>query len=232
MQEENKKLALEYAKKQFPKEACGLLVVECGREVFIPCGNLAKEMGSFILDPVDYAFAELRGEIVGVVHSHCLTNEKPSQIDLVSCEKHGIPWHIVSIPNEAWYSFEPSGYRAPLVGRQFNYGTLDCYTLVQDYYKEVLGIELMNFERSDEDAFKKGHSLYVENSARAGFEQVSDLREHDVVLMQINARAPNHAAIFVGNNLILHHMTGRLSSRDVYGEYYRKRTRVIYRYKK
>lgn len=41
---------------------------------------------------------------------------------------------------------------------------------------------------------------------------------------------PNHAAVYLGDGLMLHHMYGRLSSRDVYGGYWREVTRLVVRF--
>jgi cell wall-associated NlpC family hydrolase len=42
--------------------------------------------------------------------------------------------------------------------------------------------------------------------------------------MQVASPVPNHAAVYLGDGLILHHLQGRLSSRDVYGGYWQKVT--------
>jgi cell wall-associated NlpC family hydrolase len=50
--------------------------------------------------------------------------------------------------------------------------------------------------------------------------------------MQIRARngVPNHAGIYLGDGLMLHHLYGRLSSRDLYGGWYLESTRAVLRY--
>lgn len=231
MTPENRRLALDHAMREAPREACGLLIVERGREIYVPCRNLAVGSNHFILDPLGYAAAEERGEIVAVIHSHPGAPPEPSQADRVACEASGVPWHIVGLPSGAWASIEPCGYVAPLVGRTWAHGVLDCYGIVRDYYGQVLGISLPNFAREDE-WWLKGQNLYLDNFAKAGFEEVNPvtLREHDVVLMQIRSQVPNHAAVYVGGNLILHHNTNRLSSRDNYADYYRRHTVKVLRY--
>lgn len=221
--------ALKHAMAEMPREACGLLIVRKGREVYWPCRNLAVGDDQFIINPDDYEAADAEGEIVGVVHSHPFIPANPSQADLVSCEKTGLEWHIVSVPNGVWHSFKPSGYVAPLVGRSFSHGVLDCYAIILDWYKQERGIELMDFDRSD-GWWERGQNLYLDNFEKAGFVECKDLHEGAVILMQIGSPVPNHAAIYLGDDLILHHVQQRLSSRDVYGGMWRKNTAKILRY--
>jgi cell wall-associated NlpC family hydrolase len=141
-----------------------------------------------------------------------------------------LPWHIVSAPNFAWESIEPSGYKAPLVGREWAHGVLDCYAIVRDYYAEK-GVELRDYERND-DWWRLGQNLYLDNFGKEGFKEIpfSELAVGDLILMKMRSQVPNHAAVYLGNNIILHHLSNRLSSRDVYGEYFRRQTHSVLRY--
>ena len=215
-----------------PREACGLVIVEKGKEVFVPCKNISELDDTFILDPRDYLLAEQRGEILRVVHSHCYSDARPSEADKVACEASGLPWSIVSVPNNTWQEFQPSGYKAPLVGRTWSHGILDCYSLIRDYYKENLGIEIPDFERQFE-WWHKGENLYLDNFEKAGFYEVpiSQAGPNDVILMQILSPVVNHGGIYLGNEQMLHHLHRRLSCREVWGGYYRKHTVKVLRHK-
>lgn len=222
-----------HAKQEFPREACGLLVIYKGKQIYFPCRNLAENQHDFIMDPEHYAFAEDMGDIVGVVHSHPNASAEPSQADRVSCEASGLPWHIVSLPNETWKYIEPSGYKAPLIGRQFVHGILDCYSLVRDWYREERKIDLPDFERREE-WWTKGDNLYLKNFASAGFSALSKderLEPGDVIIMQIASSVANHAAVYLGRDMMLHHLMKRLSSREIYGGYWRKNTRLVVRFR-
>ena len=218
-----------YARELYPREACGLIIVAKGRERFFPRENTAHGDDHFIIAPEDYAEAEDAGEIIGVWHSHCNIGPEPSEADLVSCERTGLQWHIYAVPAGRWHSFEPSGYVAPLVGRQFQHGVLDCYSLIRDWYKQTRGITLLDFDRRD-DWWSSGENLYLENFAKAGFREVESPQHGDVLLMQISSPVPNHGAIWLEGDFIMHHLHGRLSSRDVWGEFYRKNTVRVLRY--
>lgn len=228
---ENQALALGHAREDYPREACGLLVIRKGREVYLRCRNLAVGTDQFVIHPEDYAFADAQGEIVGVVHSHPGMPPQPSQADRVACEASGLPWHIVGIPSENWVRIEPSGYVAPLVGREWSHGVLDCYALVCDWFRIEHGVELPHFARFD-DWWKRGENLYLANFERAGFSVIdaADLQLGDCFLMQVVSPVSNHAAVYLGDGLILHHLQGRLSSRDVYGGYWKKVTTHVLRH--
>jgi len=212
-----------HAERDFPREACGLIVVRKGRKRYIPCRNVAERNEHFVIHAEDQVAAEDIGEIVMVVHSHPNIPAIPSQADLVGCERSVVPWLIVNWPTGAVHEFKPSGYKAPLYGRVFSHGVLDCYSFIQSYFSETLGITLPDFDRPDE-WWLKGQSLYLDGFASAGFVLVDDMKQHDVLLMRVASPVPNHAAVHLGDGLIGHHQMGRLSSRDVYGGWYAKIT--------
>lgn len=231
-----------HAEREFPREACGLLAVIKGRLEYVPCRNIAQDQNEqFGIAPEDLADVEDQGEIVGIVHSHPNVPARPSAADKVQCEASGLPWHIVhvSIPDGEEnpkageiYSFEPTGYQAPLVNRPFVHGILDCYTLIRDYFAREKGIVLPNFQRSD-GWWERGENLYVDQYEQAGFVQVpaESLRKDDVILMAIRSKVPNHGAVYLGDELILHHLYNRLSSRDLYGGYWQEMTCRVVRHK-
>ena len=197
MQQQTLDDARQHAARDFPREACGLVVVAKGRERYVPCRNAAVGTEHFEMPAEDYAAAEDLGEVMAVVHSHPNASAEPSQADRVACEASGLPWHIIAWPADDVRTIEPCGYQAPLVGRHFAHGILDCYSLVVDWYARERGIDLPDFERHD-DWWAKGGDLYMQHYAEAGFRVVSqDTPEHpgDVSLMQVRARVQNEGGV-------------------------------------
>jgi proteasome lid subunit RPN8/RPN11 len=227
-----KEEALQHARDEFPKESCGLVAVVKGRKRYFACRNLAETPSEhFVLDPLQYAEIEDKGEIVAVIHSHPTTNHAPSQADQVACEKSLLPWHIVNPQTEQWGYCEPKGFELPYVGREFVFGLVDCYSLCRDWYKREMKLDLRDYQRRDR-FWLRGENLYLDNFAKEGFRAVpqADLQWGDAILMQLSSSLPNHAAIYLGDQMILHHSQGRLSSRDVYGGYYWKNTALVLRH--
>lgn len=224
--------ALVHARAEYPREACGLIVQKDGEEHYFPCKNISQDPEQFALCPEDYAYAEDRWLILGVVHSHCDRGPEPSRADRAACDASGIPWYIVSVPSGQWELLRPSGMRAKYLGRPFIHGVFDCYALIRDWYQGERRIELPDFMR-DAHWWRRGENLFMENFQAAGFRPLRDderLDHGDVILMQIGSRVANHGAVYIGRDLILHHLSGKLSGRDIYGGYWRKVTRLILRY--
>lgn len=230
----------------YPRECCGLVIRRPGVAAaeYWPCRNtLAAELAQdrFVLAPEDYAAAEDAGEVLAVVHSHPNASANPSSADRVCCEHSGLPWLIVGWPSGVVVQLLPEGWEAPLVGREFAFGVLDCYTLIQDYFRRELGLELPDFEREDgfwerrQDAqgvFQPGEELYLNGFEAAGFVPVDgEPRRHDVILMQVASDVVNHGAVYLGDGTILHHIYGRLSCRDPYGGTWQRHTRLVVRHR-
>lgn len=218
---------LAHAKQEAPRECCGLLVVVKGKEVYFPCRNLAGyDSEQFILDPSGYAAAEDSGEVIAVIHSHTSGSAEPSPTDLTACECSGLPWHIVNPNTGEWGGCEPSGYVAPLVGRQWAWGSSDCWTLVLDWYREK-GVILRDWERpTTPEAFLES-PIFDDCWKKTGFRELDEdeeLDEGDALLMCIAGSGLNHVGVYVGDGLILHHLRMRLSSIDLYGGYLQKAT--------
>jgi proteasome lid subunit RPN8/RPN11 len=253
----NQKLQAEiraHAERDYPAEACGVLVsTEAGR-IYVPCGNKAKTAReNFQIDEHDLAAAEDRGVVVAIIHSHPDKAPTPSMADRVSCELHELPWGIVGWPGGEFEWFKPTGFQAPLLARDFSHGLLDCWAACRDWYAREAGLVLPNFERHDlwweEEA---GPSLYEDNFKATGFYQVETAQRGDMLVLQVPTLGrpcfhPNHAVIYLGDEpafvsepapklggsgpFIYHHMAGRLAGREIFGWSQANRVKLILRHK-
>lgn len=232
-----------HAAECFPLECCGLIV----NNAYVPCRNIAKHTDQFEIHPEDLVAAEDSGEIQAFVHSHPNASARASELDLLQIELHQKPWVICAYPDIEFQVYEPCGYRAPLVGRNYIHGIQDCYSIVRDFYERELGINLIDFER--EDAWwehKESKSLYLDGFGEAGFIEVNDLQYGDVMLCRVGrTEHVNHAIIWlgdqtalkseqteacVGSSIILHHPYGRKSTREVFGHQWQERVVKVVRY--
>ncbi|MEM5403769.1 C40 family peptidase [Paraburkholderia unamae] len=232
-----------HADAEAPRECCGIVVEKRdGALQYVPCRNLARAKDQFVIDPKDAAQAEDIGQPVAYAHSHVFEPPTPSAADRESMARSGLPWIIVNHPEGSFTINSAAPYVAPLIGRKFVHGVHDCYGIVRDYYLTELGIVLNDYprlwgwwERTD------GPDLYRDNFAREGFNAIHEgaldapalrlLRLHDVLLMRIRTPRDNHAAVYVGNNVILHHLIDQLSCRAVFDGFYQRRTTAILRHR-
>ena len=235
-----KKAIIAHAIADYPRESCGVIV---GKE-YIPCKNIALDDAQFEICPIDLVGASGEGEIKAYVHSHPDGSCKPSMPDKVQMNLHGKPWIITNSIDAELH--KPDGYQAPLLGREYHHGLMDCYTLVKDYYARELGITLNDYDRDDvwwESA--KSKPLYLDNFKAEGFVEVNTIQKHDAILCRLGrTEHVNHALVFIGDGnlssertedvisdcLVLHHPYNRESLREIYGEQWQRRTHVILRH--
>jgi proteasome lid subunit RPN8/RPN11 len=204
-----------------PREMCGVIVEGGG---FIQIPNRATDVDTFVMDRHAFAQVSRTAKIIAIVHSHVFLPPIASEADRAMCEKLGLPWVIVSWPTGARRIIEPSGWMAPLVGREWGWGSQDCYGLLRDAYKSMANVDVPDFTR-DWMWWESGQDIITENFQAAGFFRVDEKPKHlDVLIMQIHAPVPNHCAIFMEPDAILHHLMGRKSVREVYGGFYQRST--------
>lgn len=230
---------LDHAWAEAPRECCGLLLADPqdGAGYYLPARNLAEGAGGrdrFVLDPAAWVDAEEMGQVVAVVHSHPHASANPSMADRAMCERSGLPWLIVGWPSGAMVQVDPCGWSAPLEGREFHHGVLDCYSLAQDWYRREWGLELPDFEREDGWWERgRGLNLYRDGLLAAGFEIVdtTEPQRGDGLLMRVLSEVENHGAVYLGDGMMLHHLYGQLSRRERWDWNWQRRTTLVVRHR-
>lgn len=220
--------------RQYPNEACGVVIRKGRKSIVIPCKNNSEHpRHHFVIDIADYAAAADIGEVIGIWHTHVEEPQTPSIADKAGCENSELPWYIVGIykTNDGFVFsnleiLEPSGFELDYLERPYAFGVLDCWSLVRDYYRREYGMKLGDYPRI-ERFWAEGFNFFGENWKKEGFRQLIDEEPQpgDLFLIQTDSTGnPNHIAIYIGNEMILHHCHGRLSRRDIYGGYWQKHT--------
>jgi proteasome lid subunit RPN8/RPN11 len=224
----------EHVAAEYPNEACGVIIQVGQSQEYIRCRNISdKPTEHFTLSPDDMGKAEKRGEVLMIIHSHPdVVQLIPSEVDRIQCDHSGVEWGIMSWPDGDFCTISPRGDRE-LAGRRWVLGHADCWSLVRDYFRLEHGITLANFSVDYEWWVDGKENRYDDNWQGEGFTEVdaATMQPGDVIMMRIQAPVTNHAAVYLGNNIILHHAFGNLSARVPYGKYYRDRTVRIVRHK-
>jgi cell wall-associated NlpC family hydrolase len=121
-----------------------------------------------------------------------------------------------------------------LLGRRFTMGEKDCFSLVIDFFKINFDIDIKNYARPTDwnsdviDIIGLAHP-------HEGFEKVLDweknLQPADVLCMALGTSVPNHYAVNLGGNEILHHLYQGKSLVEPLRGAYRKSTCYVLRHK-
>lgn len=141
-------------------EVCALILND---ERVFRCRNVHPEpWHNFRISDDDWLAAEEEGEITAVFHSHPQSQPALSGADRQTQVMTGLPWWLASGGHLRKYRPVPH-----LLGRKFEHGIMDCYTLFRDAY-HLCGIDLPDFERTN-GWWLRGENLYLANMPANGF---------------------------------------------------------------
>ena len=194
----------------YPEEMCGGVT----KDSFIPFTNASEDkLKSFSITALELLQA---GELTAIIHSHCrdsrvpevFDTRTPSLADIIGQKESGLPWLIVctegisvTIPLEF-----PRESSSDYIGRPFIWFVNDCYSLVQDYYKHELGIELPNHKANVDfcDLSISGH-LFDDYIVEYGFEEwynTETLENGNLLVLDYGGKSQNHLGIYHNGNVI------------------------------
>lgn len=183
--------------------------------------------------------------VLAVVHSHTNGVQVPGKADMAGQAESGVPWAIMVTDGDVvgepiWFGDQLP--IPPLFGRPFVHGICDCYSLVRDAFRlgkyELISESLPVDERiydwpyepvnlelgpRDDNWWANGGNLYNDGFQAVGFTTIAeglnvlptDLRVGDCFISRMRSAVANHGGVYVGNGLILHHLTGYNSHRSV-----------------
>lgn len=195
------RLILSYAYDMPNVEVCGYVSAE---KFVVPVPNVSPDPSSEWRMPA----GSIPDDALAVWHSHPHGPACPSSSDMIYQYTSALPHGIAVDGGVFWFG---DGVPTPrLIGREFRHGVTDCYELIKDAYAKLFDIELPHFPR-DWKWWKDGKSLYEDGFKSAGFHEIdsADILPGDCFLFSILSKTPNHAAVWLGDELILHHLSGR-----------------------
>ena len=180
----------------YPKEGCGVIGVVKGKSKWFPCENLAEEEEDFVMNPDDFHIANLKSDVIAIVHSHIHSSPEPSYNDIKYCNALGIPYYIFSYPNMELEILKPKKVVNELAGREYEFGIFDCLEAVRDFYSQKLNINLKRREAYLDDWWEHGEDYFTpEHIKEWGFHQVEDLKENDVLIFSMGAKIGTHCGV-------------------------------------
>jgi cell wall-associated NlpC family hydrolase len=121
-----------------------------------------------------------------------------------------------------------------LLGRPYVPGEVHCYKLLRDFYRDNFGIEAGNYALPN-DWNADELNLIEMIWEREGMIKVEDwtirnLRPGDVLCLAVNSKNPNHFAIYVGGNKLIHHAFGKFSCEETMRDFWRMATCFVLRH--
>lgn len=216
--------------KEYPREGCGLILIVKGKKKWFPCENLAKTEDNFILSSKDWFKAKQMGDIFAVVHSHPDDTNEPSQYDIDCCNAIGLPYYIFSYPEMELNVLEPKKHFSPLIGREYAFGTADCFEAMRDWLASK-NINIPPRAAFEDYWWDKELNYFTEETiSQWGFRKVEDAQVNDLLIFQASEKVPDHCGVYIGNDMFFHHCENRLSCRDSLYPFWHSKIVGIYRH--
>jgi proteasome lid subunit RPN8/RPN11 len=222
-----------HMQEEAPKECCGSITLANGEYTYERHENVHPEPEKhFRFTKAVSTKINRTKSIVAFVHSHTNGNLSPSKYDMEMQAKVYKP-SVIATSNPATgvvsvFSFGDHLLDYPLNGRMFHYGVFDCLEAVRAEAWQREGRYMPPAPRHedwwlpDADVPDADRNMYEDNFRKYGYVEFTpnfseaDSEFHpqvgDVLLMQIaSPHAVNHAAVYIGGNLIYQHRMLRLS---------------------
>ena len=217
---------------EYPREGCGVLAVVKGKKKWFPCTNVAQDDEDFIIDSQEYLKLVRTTDIVGFVHSHPDRPSEPTKVDIDYCNALGIPYYIFSYPDLDLTVVEPENKVTDLYGREYEFGTKDCFEAMRDYLKtqDIIIPPRVMFEDDWWDKDLDYFSADVIKDWGGQPIELEDIEPNDVLIFQVMAPKNNHCGVYIGNDIFYHHAVNRLSCRESLYPAWHKSLTGAYRY--
>ena len=215
----------------YPKEGCGVLGVTKGKLCWFPCNNVATNEDDFIIDSKQYIDISRKTDILGIVHSHPDADCTPSEADIKYCNATNLIYYIFSYPGMELHTLKPQTEIKPLIGREYDFGKNDCFELARDYYIAE-GFNIPHRPPFEDDWWHKDLDYFSDDYIKTwNFKKVEgNFQKNDLLIFTIRANVGNHCAVYMGNDIMIHHGENRISCRENIYPFWKKYITGVYRY--
>lgn len=224
-----------HAKDSFPNECCGFIVEKNGKIDCIKCDNVAinKEQ-DFQIKVDDYLNIKDQYNILYVYHSHTNDNENFSDTDKMYSDEMALNYLMYHLKTDQFKIHESDNLLYKYVGRYFEYRKYDCFTLIKDFFKNELKIDL-NYDQNiiqnetlqNINILDEVNKFYSKNNL-IKIEDQNSLIKNDLLLIN-GFKYGSHFAVYLGEDKILHHPMNSFSKVDNYCNFYKRNTVAVLR---
>lgn len=221
---------------EFPKEeVCGFVLDN--NTIFRARNISSLKNKTFSVYPLDYLAAEEKGKIVAVYHSHILTKEF-SEFDKVNSTNHNKIYVMYCLKSDSFHIFYPNNYSNKYIGRQFNYKTNNCYTIIKDFYKNELNINIeANIPELNEDWYKNNPNLILDEFNKSTqFKSISNwqqnIKKYDIIFFNyLNIdNSPHHLGMYIDDGIFLHLPRRQYSKMEIFDNFFQSKVFDVIRY--
>lgn len=243
------------ANAQPDKEVCGYWIPSI--DLVYPVENISENpVDRFEIDIDLHLKMMNRYHDAIIYHSHVGENQSStlSTMDILNSKKLRVPYLVYHQFFAEWDYYDPLSLDPyPLMGlpyipeslefylgRPWQWERFDCFTLLRNYYRGMLGIKLDDFSRlGEEDCITDPQwNQFIENYENQGFRKLETdepIQNNDVFLMNMVGKQIHHCAVVIDSKThTAIHILGEnfLSKKFKYGKYTQECTKLIVRYQK
>ncbi len=225
---------IQHAQDEYPHECCGAVIDGEYVRFENVAENPEKEF-AFSAEDEHRLLVSEKHRTQAIVHSHPDGPATPSAKDMQAQIATQLPFVLLAYANGQWHYREFGDHRLddPLEGREFQHGVLDCGEVIRAWYWQERQIKIPNVPRDDDWWWQEGADLYKDSFKMQGFRELQvvamgDLQVGDVFFYRLTkAVAESHAGVYIGDDLILHHLPDRLSRKELLGPWFHRASRWV-----
>lgn len=94
--------------REYPREGCGVIVLENNEHKWYPVTNIAENNDHFKFDHIEYMRISLKSKPLAIIHSHPDCSSEPSEVDRQNCNLINLDYYIFSLPDKELTILKPN----------------------------------------------------------------------------------------------------------------------------